>query len=200
MAVEKHFEDFHEDQFDFHSYCIRKVTLRSYVDVLRWEDNLWSLKTYRKAAEGIINIYLHLYDNPKELLTGDEEPDFSKMTAAERKKAKALIRKKRKKAEKKKEEEEKKRAETANASGDKKKGSSRQQKVNDEDPDGVKLLKQSPLDECKKYVSTLVKNAPNHFNTWVLQYKVAIRRGKYLMALQVRNTTIYFQILTNTLL
>ncbi len=29
--VEKHFADFDEDQFDFHSYCIRKMTLRAYV-------------------------------------------------------------------------------------------------------------------------------------------------------------------------
>lgn len=35
-AVEKHFSDFVEDQFDFHSYCIRKMTLRAYVDILRY--------------------------------------------------------------------------------------------------------------------------------------------------------------------
>ena len=29
--VERHFADFDEDQFDFHSYCIRKMTLRAYV-------------------------------------------------------------------------------------------------------------------------------------------------------------------------
>ncbi len=34
-AVEKHFADFTEDQFDFHGYCVRKGTLRAYVDVLR---------------------------------------------------------------------------------------------------------------------------------------------------------------------
>lgn len=34
-AVEKHFADFAEDQFDFHTYCIRKTTLRAYVDILR---------------------------------------------------------------------------------------------------------------------------------------------------------------------
>ena len=25
MAITKHFDDFQEDQFDFHGYCIRKV-------------------------------------------------------------------------------------------------------------------------------------------------------------------------------
>jgi hypothetical protein len=28
MAVDKHFTDIVEDQFDFHNYCIRKMTLR----------------------------------------------------------------------------------------------------------------------------------------------------------------------------
>eukprot|EP00775_Hariotina_reticulata_P004729 gene4729-4979_t len=39
-AVAKHFSDFAEDQFDFHSYCVRKLTLRAYVGLLRMEDQL----------------------------------------------------------------------------------------------------------------------------------------------------------------
>ena len=35
MAVNKHFLDITEDQFDFHTYCIRKMTLRAYIDMLR---------------------------------------------------------------------------------------------------------------------------------------------------------------------
>jgi hypothetical protein len=30
-AVRKHYDDMEEDQFDFHQYCLRKMTLRSYV-------------------------------------------------------------------------------------------------------------------------------------------------------------------------
>ncbi|BBG99035.1 tetratricopeptide repeat-containing protein [Prunus dulcis] len=30
LAVEKHYADITEDQFDFHSYCLRKMTLRAY--------------------------------------------------------------------------------------------------------------------------------------------------------------------------
>jgi hypothetical protein len=29
--VEKHFADMTDDQFDFHTYCLRKMTLRSYI-------------------------------------------------------------------------------------------------------------------------------------------------------------------------
>uniref|UniRef100_A0A061RQR2 N-alpha-acetyltransferase auxiliary subunit-like n=1 Tax=Tetraselmis sp. GSL018 TaxID=582737 RepID=A0A061RQR2_9CHLO len=42
LAVTKHFADFVEDQFDFHSYCIRKLTLRSYMSLLKLEDRIMS--------------------------------------------------------------------------------------------------------------------------------------------------------------
>ena len=29
--IERHFDDITEDQFDFHTYCMRKMTLRAYV-------------------------------------------------------------------------------------------------------------------------------------------------------------------------
>ena len=29
--LDKHFEEIVEDQFDFHTYCMRKMTLRAYV-------------------------------------------------------------------------------------------------------------------------------------------------------------------------
>ena len=35
LATVNHFADFDEDAFDFHAYCVRKATLRSYVEMLR---------------------------------------------------------------------------------------------------------------------------------------------------------------------
>lgn len=49
LAVVTHFSDFAEDQFDFHSYCVRKMTLRSYVDLLRMEDRLYGHKYFFKV-------------------------------------------------------------------------------------------------------------------------------------------------------
>lgn len=43
-AVEKHFADIVEDQFDFHTYCLRKMTLRTYVKMLRLEDEVYGHK------------------------------------------------------------------------------------------------------------------------------------------------------------
>ena len=50
LAVEKHYTDISEDQFDFHSYCLRKMTLRSYVDMLKFQDRLHSFPYFHKAA------------------------------------------------------------------------------------------------------------------------------------------------------
>ena len=60
----QHFSEIIEDQFDFHTYCLRKMTLRSYVDLLRLEDILRSHKFYKKAAQCAINVYLRLHDKP----------------------------------------------------------------------------------------------------------------------------------------
>jgi len=102
----KHFEDIHEDQFDFHSYCIRKVTLRAYCNVLDWEDHLWGQPFYRRAAEGTIRIYLMVHDDPSITAAYKEEPDYSGMSAAEKKKAKAIARKKKKQADRTNNDEE----------------------------------------------------------------------------------------------
>ena len=178
-AVVKHFDDFQEDQFDFHQYCVRKVTLRAYMETLRFEDNLWGQDYYQRAAQGIITIYLYLYDNPNALSgTGDDEPDYSNMTAAEKKKAKAIARKKKKKAADKP-------TETADEeNGDKKSKNAQKPVVEDPDPDGKELLKKDPLEEAKNYSAILSKHAPKNITTWILQYDVSIRRSKTLLALQ----------------
>ena len=147
--------------------------------MLRFEDNLCGEDYYFRAACGIIGIYLHLFDNPK-MLEDDKEPDYSKLTAAERKKAKAIARKKRIQAEK-REAERKKEAESAENGGQKKKG---KPSPIDEDPDGKELLKKDSLEEAKKYSAILSRHCPTRFGAWVLQYDVSVRRNKVLLALQ----------------
>lgn len=66
----QHFVEITDDQFDFHTYCMRKMTLRSYVDLLKLEDVLRMHPFYYKAAITAIQIYLSLHDNP---LTDDSK-------------------------------------------------------------------------------------------------------------------------------
>lgn len=180
-AVVKHFDDFQEDQFDFHSYCLRKVTLRAYISVLRFEDVVYGQDFFCEAAAGIIRIYLHLYDIPASNET--EEPDYSNMDASERKKAKAIARKK-KKASEKKETEMKAKGEETHQNGNQKPNQKAKGAVIDEDPFGLEYLKKDPMEEAKKYSSMLAKFAPKNLETWILQYDVAVRRKKPMLALQ----------------
>jgi peptide alpha-N-acetyltransferase len=177
-AVVKHFDDFHEDQFDFHAYCVRKVTLRAYTEVLRFEDTLLSEDYYFRAASGTIGIYLHLHDHPA-IMDEDKEPEYSKMSAAERKKTKAIARKKKNQADKKEADKKKKEEEEAQ-NGDKK----GKPGADDEDPDGKELMKKDALEEAKNFSSILAKYSPKRLETWTLQYDVSIRRNKTLLALQ----------------
>ena len=56
--IDRHFAEIIEDQFDFHTYCMRKMTLRSYVGLLRLEDVLRRHPFYFKAAKCAIEVSL----------------------------------------------------------------------------------------------------------------------------------------------
>jgi tetratricopeptide (TPR) repeat protein len=55
-----HFKGIIEDQFDFHSYVLRKMTIRAYTQLLRFADNIYTHKQYRLAARGAIRVALKL--------------------------------------------------------------------------------------------------------------------------------------------
>ncbi|KAJ4450875.1 N-alpha-acetyltransferase 15, NatA auxiliary subunit, partial [Periplaneta americana] len=71
--VDRHFSEIIEDQFDFHTYCMRKMTLRSYVGLLRLEDVLRAHPFYFKAARCAIEVYLRLHDKPLKDETAEQE-------------------------------------------------------------------------------------------------------------------------------
>uniref|UniRef100_A0A1A8C456 N(Alpha)-acetyltransferase 15, NatA auxiliary subunit n=2 Tax=Nothobranchius kadleci TaxID=1051664 RepID=A0A1A8C456_NOTKA len=109
--IERHFVEITDDQFDFHTYCMRKMTLRSYVDLLKLEDVLRMHPFYYKAAISAIQIYLSLHDNP---LTDDSkelQADTANLSDKELKKWRNKQRRAQKKAQL---EEEKKHLEFMN--------------------------------------------------------------------------------------
>ncbi|OMO54183.1 Tetratricopeptide-like helical [Corchorus capsularis] len=176
LAVEKHYADITEDQFDFHSYCLRKMTLRAYVEMLIFQDRLHSHAYFHKAAVGAIRCYLKLYDSPLNS-PAEEENDTSK-TPSQKKKLK-----KQRKAERAKKEAEEKNEESS-ASGMSKSGK-RHVKPVDPDPYGEKLLKtEDPLSEATKYLKLLQKHSPDSLETHLLSFEVNIRKQKILLAFQ----------------
>merc|ERR1712216_49963 len=178
-SIDKHFTDFGEDQFDFHSYCMRKMTLRTYIAMLRNQDVIRSNKNFMKAASSVIKAYLELHKCPEAAV----EDEFAGMDEKEKKKAKA----KKAKAE----------AE-AKAAKDKKGGkkgaaeqpNSKKKKNEDEDPDGAELLKKDPLQECVGYVQNLRKFLPKALKTHILAYDVYSVMGKPLAMLQALNAAV----------
>ncbi|EFP85005.2 uncharacterized protein PGTG_11174 [Puccinia graminis f. sp. tritici CRL 75-36-700-3] len=56
------FRQWEEDQYDFHTYCIRKNTFQTYQDLLKFEDRLYADPLYYKAVSKAVGIYLKLHD------------------------------------------------------------------------------------------------------------------------------------------
>jgi peptide alpha-N-acetyltransferase len=192
QQVRKHFEDFQEDQFDFHAYCIRKMTLRAYVRMLRLVDHLPGHGFFRAAAAGAIRTYLAIADAAAAAAAGGgaggaggalsaEEAALAAMPPNERKKARAKARK----------AEQAAAAAAAGAAqegGDGKAaggGAAAPAKAADPDPDGVALAATAdPLGEATRWVASLVAHAGDALETHVLAAEVHCRKGRLLLALR----------------
>lgn len=181
LAVEKHYADMTEDQFDFHSYCLRKMTLRAYVEMLKFQDRLHSHTYFHKAAAGAIRCYIKLYDSPSKSASADDE-EMLKLPPSQKKK----LRQKQRKAEARaKKEAEDKNEEESSASGIYKTGKKQHAKPVDLDPHGEKLLQvEDPLAEATKYLKLLQNNSSNSLETHVLSFELNMRKQKILLAFQ----------------
>ncbi|KAI9511423.1 NMDA receptor-regulated protein 1-domain-containing protein [Russula earlei] len=198
-AVRKIFEEFEDDQFDFHGYSLRKFTINIYLNLLSWEDRLWSHPAYIHCAISASQIYVELFDNPsrrKDVLSTGKELVFdnldktisrlSGMSAEEEKKAK-----KRAKKAQQKQEEQKKAAAAASAASAATTSTTNEDKgldltpQKDDDPDGIKLLTSpEPLDRAWKLLSPLLRLSISNLDLWFSVFDVAVRRGKYLQAIR----------------
>ena len=195
----QHFTEIIEDQFDFHTYCMRKMTLRSYVDLLRLVDVLRYHKFYERAANCAINVYLRLHDKP---VTDDDklnEMDTDNMDPSELKK----LRNKQKKA-KRKAEQEKQQQQQQQARKDLHNKS--QRKANDEEMDSPakdelvpdKLERpEDALAEALKFLAPLQMLAGSHLSTHVMAFEVYLRKGKPLLMLQAMKRALKCEVQEN---
>jgi peptide alpha-N-acetyltransferase len=183
MHVEKHFNDFAEDQFDFHTYCIRKMTLRAYISMIRLEDSLFGHKFYVTAACGIVETYMRIVSNPQtDSVAADETGDG--VSASERKKQESKRRKAEAKAKAEADAQAKKEVDARGAPKGKK-GPPAKEKPPDEDPDGKALAQvEAPLEKAAVYMRTLLLHAPAELRVQVLASQLAMARCKWLLALQ----------------
>uniref|UniRef100_A0A7N0VK31 Uncharacterized protein n=2 Tax=Kalanchoe fedtschenkoi TaxID=63787 RepID=A0A7N0VK31_KALFE len=179
LAVEKHYNDITEDQFDFHSYCLRKMTLRAYVEMLKFQDRLHSHTYFHKAAAGAIRCYIKLFDSPSKSST-EEDEEMLKLAPSQKKK----LRQKQRKAEARAKKEVEVKNEDSSA-GNVAKSGKRNLKPVDPDPHGEKLAQvKDPLSEATKYLKLLQKNSSDDLETHLLSFEVNMRKKKILLALQ----------------
>eukprot|EP00742_Colponemidia_sp_Colp-10_P007680 GILJ01008278.1.p1 GENE.GILJ01008278.1~~GILJ01008278.1.p1 ORF type:complete len:869 (-),score=166.02 GILJ01008278.1:155-2761(-) len=196
LAVDKHFNDIVEDQFDFHTYCLRKMTLRAYVRLLRMEDHVQSHKFWVRAAVSAIQVYLALHDKPHDEAADENESNVSTMTAEEKKKAKLARNKARKKAEQEAKakaeaqaqqqaQEKQDKSEKDDKEKEKKKKAAKKEAPVDNDPEGVALAQvEDPLAEAVKLLKGLLRHASSKLETHISAFEIYIRKKKYLLALQ----------------
>ncbi|KAI2487514.1 NMDA receptor-regulated protein 1 [Pyrenophora tritici-repentis] len=177
-AIADIFEVWHEDQFDFHSFSLRKGQIRAYIDMIRWEDHLRDHPFYTRAATQAVKLYVQLADNPK--LKSSDELDLEKLDPTERKKAEKKAKKEREKAEK--AEAEKKAAAAAKATA---KGEDAETKKEDTDPNGETLLQtKQPLEDALRFLQPMLDFSPLNMEAQNVGFEVYIRRNKYLLALK----------------
>ncbi|KKK18615.1 hypothetical protein P175DRAFT_0504325 [Aspergillus ochraceoroseus IBT 24754] len=194
------FDVWQEDQFDFHSFSLRKGMIRAYVDMVRWEDRLREHPFYARMALSAIKAYILLHDQP-DLAHGPLGLNGDEGDSAERKKAL----KKAKKEQQRLEKAEAEKREARKAAAATAKGSDGEVKKEDPDPLGIKLVQtQDPLKDAMKFLTPLLEFCPKNIEAQCLGFEVNLRRGKYALALKclsaahaidASNPTLHIQLL-----
>jgi len=183
--IDRHFTEIIEDQFDFHTYCMRKMTLRSYVDLLRLEDGLRSHRFYERAATIAINVYLRLHDKPLQESDDGDDSNAGELDPSELKKRRNKAKKARRKAEQEKAAQEQLKV--------KKELHNKNQKKSEEEldtPTKDELIPEKlcrpddPLEEASKFLLPLQQLANKTINTHLLAFEIYYRKGAVLLMLQ----------------
>lgn len=175
-AIYNIFEIWQEDQFDFHTFSLRKGQIRAYVDMIRWEDHLREHPYFSRAATSAAKIYIMLHDQDhvaNRSQTNGVNGNVGKPDSSGPKKAQKKARKDQQKQEQ--IEAEKKDAKKTNAvtpEGEPKK--------EDKDPNGELLLQTSvPLTDAMKFITPLLEFSPKSIGAQAVGFEVFLRRSKY---------------------
>lgn len=185
--VDRHFAEIIEDQFDFHTYCMRKMTLRAYFCLLKLEDILRKHPFYFKAAKCAIEVYIRLYDRPLKSEEAVEEIDIENLPPSELKK----LRNKQRKAKKKAELENAQAAQAAVKKEQHQK--SKHQNPQDADPEAPQLDElipeklerpDDPLEKAIDFLKPLLLLAKDRIETYLLSFEVYLRKNKILLMIQ----------------
>lgn len=179
-VIQKVFESFREDQYEFHQYSVRKTILNVYTEMLKWEDNVRSHPGFIHAAVATVQIWVALYDDAT--LGPSLQPPETTGSDVSSKKA---INKAKKAARKGQPEADGANSKKATAIQPEDRGLE-PPRPRDDDPEGLKLvLAEDPLERADKYLTGLSELVPQNMDICFAIYDVAIRRKKYLQAVRM---------------
>lgn len=171
------FETWHEDQFDFHSFSLRKAQIRAYIDMMRWQDHLRQHPYFTRPALAAIKIYLALHDDPQQARQSDL-PNGVNGTSDPKALKKARM-------EEDKRDEERREADRKVAAKKSNQGQDGETKKSDPDPRGRKLVEtKEPLVEAMKFLTPLLESSPGNLQAQLSGFEVYIRRGKQAILLR----------------
>lgn len=171
QAVASIFDVWQEDQFDFHSFSLRKGQIRAYIDMIRWEDHIRDHPFYARVALSATAIYLKLAEKPSANgVNGEDNEDAED----------ALARKKAAKKAKKEQQRLEREAAERQSKQDPNKGSQGDVKKTDDDPLGLKLAAtEDPLGEATKLVAPLLSACPKSIDAQLAGFEVYLARSTY---------------------
>lgn len=169
QQIAKHFVDMFDDQFDFHAYSLRKLTLRMYVTMMRTKSATRPHYFHTKSMKAAIVTYLEIDGK-----SARDQLELQEMSESDRKKA---IRKA------KKAEEKALLLETAVVVSPPVKEGETARKI-DDDPFGRKLLEGDMLEEAMKFMKQLQTHAPQDIETWLIGCKLYMRKQRLVLALK----------------
>lgn len=176
-AVANIFDVWQEDQFDFHTFSLRKGHIRAYIDMIRWEDHVHDHPFFTRAALEAVDLYVQMADKAAAAAngTGEEDPE------------EALARKKAAKKAKKELERMEREAIEAQAKQDPNKAVNQdgEPKKKDEDPLGLTLAAtEEPLEAALKFLEPMLAASPKSIDAQLAGFEVQLRRKKYVLALK----------------
>lgn len=171
------FETWQEDQFDFHSFSLRKGMVRAYVDMVRWEDRLREHPFYVRMALGAIKAYLLLSDDP-DLAHGPISSGSNGTEGSEEERKKAVKKAKKEQQRLEKIEADKREARKAAASNAKSQSVDGEVKKEDSDPLGNTLVQtKDALKDLMKFLTPLLELSTQNIEAQCLGSEVYIRRS-----------------------
>jgi peptide alpha-N-acetyltransferase len=183
LLVDKHFLDMEEDQFDFHTYCLRKCTMRTYVDLLRFGKRSRGHIFYLKAAERVVKGYIHVFDALKQ----GQDLHKSVILPKEKEVVEKRAVEKTKKAEKKTDKKHKNDKHTK----DKNEQDDEEEEGEEETEEDLKAREwtmhvdlKDPLTAVLPIMKSFVRFSPNGVLAHTLAAEIYIRREKPLLAIK----------------